>query len=131
MTAVGASTRERILDTAFELTTAENSTGISMRRLADACGVNVATIYHHFPSKADLLRSVMAERRYGERLATEGPALDQTLAPRVRLAELLAISRATLHRRQKIGQLERAESDRLARFQRLYLHAEAAFGGAV
>ena len=47
-----------------------------------------------------------------------------------RLAELLAISRATLHRRKKIGQLERAESDRLARFQRLYLHAEAAFGGA-
>ena len=47
-----------------------------------------------------------------------------------RLAELLDISRATLHRRKKIGQLERAESDRLARFQRLYLHAEAAFGGA-
>lgn len=47
-----------------------------------------------------------------------------------RLAELLDISRATLHRRKKIGQLDRAESDRLARFQRLYLHAEATFGGA-
>lgn len=73
MTAVGASTRERILDTAFELTTAENSTGISMRRLADACGVNVATIYHHFPSKADLLRAVLEERGYPRRMGEEGP----------------------------------------------------------
>ncbi len=47
-----------------------------MRQLATACGLNVATIYHYFPSKADLLRSVMAERRYGERLGTEGPGLD-------------------------------------------------------
>jgi AcrR family transcriptional regulator len=73
VTAVGASTRERILDTAFELTTAENSTGISMRRLADACGVNVATIYHHFPSKADLLRAVLEERGYPRRMGEEGP----------------------------------------------------------
>lgn len=73
MTAVGRSTRERILDTAFELTTAENSTGISMRRLADACGLNVATIYHHFPSKADLLRAVLEERGYPRRMGEEGP----------------------------------------------------------
>ena len=67
MTSVGRSTRERILDTAFALSTAENSSGISMRQLADACGLNVATIYHHFPSKADLLRAVLEERGYPRR----------------------------------------------------------------
>ena len=73
MTETGRSTRERILDTAFELTTAQNSTGISMRRLADGCGLNVATIYHHFPSKAELLRAVLEERGYPRRLGEEGP----------------------------------------------------------
>jgi AcrR family transcriptional regulator len=73
VTVVGRSTRERILDTAFALSTAENSSGISMRRLADGCGVNVATIYHHFPSKADLLRAVLEERGYPRRMGEEGP----------------------------------------------------------
>ncbi len=73
MTAVGSSTRERILDAAFALTTAENSSGLSMRRLADSCGLNVATLYHHFPSKADLLKAVLEERGYPRRIGEEGP----------------------------------------------------------
>jgi AcrR family transcriptional regulator len=44
-----------------------------MRQLADGCGVNVATIYHHFPSKADLLRAVLEERGYPRRIGEEGP----------------------------------------------------------
>ncbi|MFT3990243.1 MAG: DUF2384 domain-containing protein [Luteolibacter sp.] len=47
-----------------------------------------------------------------------------------RLGELLGISRATLHRRKKAAHLERAESDRLARYERLFAHAAATFGGA-
>ncbi len=47
-----------------------------------------------------------------------------------RLGELLEISRATLHRRKKAGHLEKAESDRLARFQRIYQHAAAVFADA-
>ena len=73
MTAGGRSTRERILDTAFALSTAESSSGISMRQLANGCGLNVATIYHHFPSKADLLRAVLEERGYPRRLGEDGP----------------------------------------------------------
>jgi AcrR family transcriptional regulator len=73
MTAVGRSTRERILDTAFAMSTAEASTGVSMRQLADGCGLNVATIYHHFPSKADLLRAVLEERGYPRRIGEDGP----------------------------------------------------------
>jgi putative toxin-antitoxin system antitoxin component (TIGR02293 family) len=46
-----------------------------------------------------------------------------------RLAGLVGISRATLHRRKKSGNLDRAESDRLVRFARLLSHATAALGG--
>jgi AcrR family transcriptional regulator len=84
-----ADPRTRILDAALALMSVQGSAGASMRQLAAACGLNVATIYHYFPSKADLLRSVMAERRYGERLGTEEPDLDPSLPPRERLAGLL------------------------------------------
>ncbi len=46
-----------------------------------------------------------------------------------RLAGLLGMSRATLHRRKKAGNLDRAESDRLVRYARLLSHAIAALGG--
>ena len=56
--------------------------GTSMRRLASACGLNVATIYHYFPSKADLLRALVEEQRYGERMATDDPPLATDLRRR-------------------------------------------------
>lgn len=46
-----------------------------------------------------------------------------------RLAGLLAMSRATLHRRKKAGHLDRSESDRLVRYARLFSRATAALGG--
>lgn len=46
-----------------------------------------------------------------------------------RLAELLGMSRATLHRRKKSGRLDRSESDRLVRYVRLFARACEAFGG--
>ncbi len=81
--------RTAILDAALALVGEQGSTGSSMRQLAAACGLNVATIYHYFPSKADLLRSVMEERRYGERLGTEVPLLDPAAPPRERLVALI------------------------------------------
>jgi AcrR family transcriptional regulator len=84
--AADAGPRGRILDTALTLMSQLGSAGTSMRRLASACGLNVATIYHYFPSKADLLRALIEERRYGERLATEEPAIDAALPPGGRLA---------------------------------------------
>jgi len=80
--------REHILDQALELMSASGSAGMSMRQLALACGVQVAAIYHYFPSKDALLQSVVQERRYDTRLA-EGedlPPIDPAapLADRVR-----------------------------------------------
>ena len=48
-----------------------------------------------------------------------------------RLAALLGMSRATLHRRKKSGHLDRAESDRLVRYARLFSRASEALGGIV
>lgn len=85
----GVDQRGRILDAALALMAKQGSTGASMRQLAAACELNVATLYHYFPSKADLLQSVVQERRYGERLAEEAPPLDARATPRARLVALL------------------------------------------
>jgi AcrR family transcriptional regulator len=78
--------RQRILDAALSLMSERGAAGMSMRMLAGACDLNVATLYHYFPSKADLLRALIEERRYGERLATEEPPIDATLPAGERLA---------------------------------------------
>lgn len=82
--------RARILDCALGLMSERGAAGTSMRRLAGACGLNVATIYHYFPSKADVLRAVIEERRYGERMAADAPPLDLSQPPVDRLSALLA-----------------------------------------
>lgn len=82
-------TRTRILDAALALMSEHGVAGSSMRQLASACSLNVATIYHYFPSKADLLRSVIDERRYGERLQIDSPPIDLATPPRERLTTLL------------------------------------------
>lgn len=61
--------REHILDNALVLLSEHGSAGMSMRRLAQACGLQVAAIYHYFPSKDALLGAVIDERRYSSRLS--------------------------------------------------------------
>jgi len=65
--------RGRILDAALALKSEHGVAGASMRMLAGECGLNVATLYHHFPSKASLLQAVLAERGYLQALAEERP----------------------------------------------------------
>jgi AcrR family transcriptional regulator len=65
--------RGRILDAALALMSEHGVAGTSMRMLANECGLNVATLYHHFPSKASLLQAVLADRAYLHRLAEEAP----------------------------------------------------------
>jgi len=85
---LGDGTRARILAAALTLMSERGSAATSMRRLAAACDINVATLYHHFPSKAALLRAVIDEQRYDQRLA-EAPPIDPALPPCERLAGLL------------------------------------------
>ena len=81
--------RARIIDAALHLMSEHGSASATMRQLATAGDLNVATLYHYFPSKADLLRSVMTERRYGERLAQEKPPLDAAMTAHDRLVALI------------------------------------------
>jgi AcrR family transcriptional regulator len=77
--------RERILDTALDLMSRRGSSGVSMRQLAKACGVQVAAIYHYFPSKDALLTAVIEERRYSARLADLAPLdIDAPVEERLR-----------------------------------------------
>lgn len=53
-----------------------------MRNLATATGLNVASLYHYFPSKRDLLVAVLEERGFVEDLAVASqPSLSRDPAP--------------------------------------------------
>lgn len=80
--------RERILDQALSLMADQGAGSTSMRQLAKACDLNVAGIYHYFPSKADLLRSVIEERQYAIKLS-ELPDIALDVPPRDLLAGLV------------------------------------------
>ena len=58
-----ADQRDRILEAALALMARGGARGTSMRAVASACDLNVATLYHYFPSKRDLLRAAIAHRR--------------------------------------------------------------------
>ena len=63
-TGEGSATRRRILQIALTLMAQRGVDGTSMRDLASAAGLNVASLYHYFPSKRDLLESVLIEQGY-------------------------------------------------------------------
>lgn len=65
--------RARILDEALRLMAERGVHATSMRSLAAACGLNVATIYHYFPGKQALLEEVVAHQSYDEQLAEVPP----------------------------------------------------------
>ena len=84
-TTAGSNIREDILDAALELMAEHGAVGMSMRQLASRVGVQVAAIYHYFPSKDALLATVVAERQYGTGLGDPMPVdPDGTPADRVR-----------------------------------------------
>jgi AcrR family transcriptional regulator len=60
----GSATRRRILQIALSLMSQRGVDGTSMRDLAGAAGLNVASLYHYFPSKRDLLEAVLVEHGF-------------------------------------------------------------------
>ncbi|MGP0031555.1 MAG: TetR/AcrR family transcriptional regulator [Acidimicrobiales bacterium] len=53
-----ASTKERILDVALDLFTAQGFDGTSLREIAERLGVTKAALYYHFASKDDILMAL-------------------------------------------------------------------------
>ncbi|KWV58348.1 transcriptional regulator [Bradyrhizobium macuxiense] len=66
---MSSSSREAILAAARLTAQARGYGGLNFRDLADDVGIKAASIYHHFPSKADL--GVAVARRYWEDTAAE------------------------------------------------------------
>ncbi len=58
---------EEIVATALDLAAREGSSQLTMRRLADACGVTPMALYHHVADKEELL-TLLADRVVGEAL---------------------------------------------------------------
>ncbi len=84
----GSATRRRILKIALTLMSQRGVDGTSMRDLASAADLNVASLYHYFPSKRDLLEAVLVEQGV---LPLQAPLaqLDGEGAGEPTLAELL------------------------------------------
>ncbi len=83
----GRAQRQHILAGALSLMSQNGVDGTSMRELAAATGLNVASLYHYFPSKADLLVAVLEEHGFVDNLAAAPPALARD--PASGLADLL------------------------------------------
>lgn len=60
----GESSVERILAAATRIAQAHGYGGLNLRTLAEQVGIKAGSLYHHFPSKADLAAAVA--RRYAE-----------------------------------------------------------------
>src|SRR6266700_2110646 len=56
-----SSTKQRILGIARELFARQGYTGTSITDIARELGTSTAALYYHFPSKADILRGLIAE----------------------------------------------------------------------
>jgi AcrR family transcriptional regulator len=66
--------RTRILTAALDLMAEKGARGMSMRSLAAVCGLNVATLYHYFPSKTDLVSAAIAHGRLDSLFEAPFPA---------------------------------------------------------
>ena len=77
------STRDKILKTAAKLFSESGYHKVTTREIAQDSGINVASIYHHFPSKASILKSLYDF--YSDELQKALPDLQELL----RLAESL------------------------------------------
>jgi AcrR family transcriptional regulator len=85
----GASRREEILRVATDLFLAEGFAGTSMSALAQACGMQKASLYHHVPSKEALFIACVTEG-YDRELDALRAIRDAALTDEERLARAMA-----------------------------------------
>lgn len=85
----GDRTRERILEVALPLFAAHGFAGTSVRTIAGAAGVNVATLAYHFVDKEGLYLTVV--QRLHEDLSSDFPALPPAGPPQEVLRQLVGV----------------------------------------
>lgn len=96
-----SATRVALLDLAQDLAQTRGFNAFSYQDLAAGIGIRTASIHHHFPTKADLGREVMA--RYRERFRGYLEAIEaQTPSGRRRLEEFAELFRITLRKGNRL-----------------------------
>ncbi len=120
----GRAQRARILAAATDLIAAHGVEGMTMRQLAAACDLHIATLYHYFGSKSDLLGAIVDDRHYDAGLRDLELQVDPTLDPRARLESFFAtLARESLGElrlwRLLIGESLRDDAVALAEARRL------------
>lgn len=124
MALAGSSGRARILEQARRLFLEQGYAAVSMQQIADAAGVNKATLYHHFRDKEDLFLAV-----FGAELARIEGAVREALTDagtlRQRLQRVAAwflaspdcdVGRLLAELKRHVGEERRAELHRRVRF---------------
>ncbi|VIO81531.1 TetR/AcrR family transcriptional regulator [Bradyrhizobium ivorense] len=94
------SSKEAILAAARQSAQAHGYGGLNFRDLADEVGIKAASIYHHFPSKADL--GVAVARRYWEDTKEDLYNLAQADDPLSALRQYPGIFRRSLESANKL-----------------------------
>jgi len=105
---------EEILAAARQSAQAHGYGGLNFRDLANEVGIKAASIYHHFPSKADLGAAVA--KRYWEDTAADLDAIAAQFSdPKAALAAYPQIFRSSLERENRLcmGSFMSAEYDDL------------------
>lgn len=93
--------KDAILAAATSIAQAHGYSGMNYRELAERVGIKAASIYHHFPSKADLGAAVA--KRYWETTAAELDALASAAGdPTSALREYPRIFRRSLERDNRL-----------------------------
>jgi AcrR family transcriptional regulator len=80
--------RDVIIQTATELFAEHGYQGVGMRAIADAVGIRASSLYHHFPSKVDLLYAVCEVATIAF-ISVQLPELERPGSPRRRLERVL------------------------------------------
>ncbi len=95
------STDQRILDVTQHLMQSLGYHGLSYAAVAEAVGLRKASIFHHFPTKEDLARAVVA--RYRSTVRDGIAAVDQaTDDPWEKLGGYVGLYRGVLERREQM-----------------------------
>ena len=92
--------KEKIMVAATKMVQDHGYGGLNFRDLAEAVGIKAASIYHHFPSKADLAAAVAT--KYWQDSATELETISSALDPLSSLKKYPGTFRRALQNENRI-----------------------------
>lgn len=114
--------RERILDRATDLFVRQGYNGISMREIAEECGLSKAGLYYHYKDKEDLFLAILSESLNTlEQLIDAVEAQEQKPTEQIRLF-IRAIFTHIQSGRRSVIRLASQEADKITPEARAAFH---------